>query len=181
MFRCKLLFVSLAIGIVPVLQAQKLPTATRSFDIQAGGDFVYGHADYGDHMSGYGFYGTLDFRPHIGVELEYHKATGEDLIYEKTYEIGPRYVWHHGRLNPYVKVMYGRGVFNFPPYYPGGESRANLAYNLLAIGGGADYRVKRYLNVRGEFEYQDWSSNPGFLPHGLTPYFGTVGVAYHFK
>jgi len=181
MLKCKLLFLALALGAVPGLQAQKLPTATRSVDIQAGGGFVYGESDYGRTMDGYGVYGTLDFRYHLGVELEYHKANGTDLIYEKTYEVGPRYVWHYGRLNPYVKVMYGRGVFNFPPYYPGGESSANLAYNILAGGGGVDYRLRRYLNVRGDFEYQDWASNPGFLPHGLTPYIGTIGVAYHFR
>jgi hypothetical protein len=181
MFKCKLLFLSLAFCAVPALQAQRLPTATRAVDIQAGGGYVYGHSDYGRTLSGYGVYGTVDFRYHFGVELEYHKASGSDLIYEKTYEVGPRYVWHYGRLNPYGKFMVGRGVFNFPPYEPGGESRANLAYNMYAFGGGVDYRVKRYLNVRGDFEYQEWGSDTGFLPHGLAPYLGTIGVAYHFR
>jgi len=181
MLMAKKLFLSLAFAGGTALYAQKLPTATRAVDIQAGADFVYGQTDYGRSMDGYGFYGTVDFRPHLGLDLEYHQANASLLIYERTYEGGLRYVRHYGRLAPYAKALYGRGVFNFPPYVPGGESRANLAYNLVGIGGGADYRVRSYLNVRGDFEYQRWQSDPGFLPNGLTPYLITVGAAYHFR
>ena len=54
---------------------------------------------------------------------------------------------------------------------------ANLAYNMFALGGGLDYKIKSYITVRGDFEFQHWS---GFPPNGLTPMVGTVGVAYHF-
>ncbi len=76
--------------------------------------------------------------------------------------------------------MYGRGVFNFPPYFPGGPSAANLAYNMAVIGGGTDYKLKPYLNLRADFEYQKWFSSLN-LPNGLTPYLGSIGVAYHFR
>jgi hypothetical protein len=181
MLRKTLLSLLLVAGSVSAMQAQKLPTATRSLDIQAGGEFTYGHSDYGRDIKGYGFYGDVDFKPHYGVELEYNQANGTDLIYERTYKVGGRYVFfRRPRWTPYAKVMYGRGVFNFPPFFPGGQSAANLAYNMAVIGGGVDYKIKPYLNIRGDFEYQDWFSNLG-LKNGLTPYFGTIGVAYHFR
>jgi len=178
MFRKSLLLLTLALGLVSIARAQKLPTATKLLDIQAGGEFIYGHSDYSTQLKGYGFYGTIDFKPHFGVVLDYHQANGVNQIYERTYEVGGRYVRHYGRFGPYIKGEYGRGVFNFPPTYSG-YCCSNLAYNLFAAGGGVDYSVRRSINVRVDAEYQDWRSGL-LLPHGLTPYLGTVGVAYHF-
>ncbi len=180
MLKSKLWFLSLVLGAATALQAQKLPTASRTFDIQAGGSFVYGESDYGRTMKGYGGYGTIDFKPHFGLMLDFHQANATDKIYERTYEVGGRYVRRHSRFDLYAKGMYGRGVFNFPPYFPGGESRANLAYNLVGFGGGVDYHAKRFLNVRGDFEYQEWLGDGSFLPHGLSPYIVSLGAAYHF-
>jgi len=58
-------------------------------------------------------------------------------------------------------------------------SVGNFAYNLFAIGGGADYKLRRSINLRGDFEYQRWLKGPT-LANGLTPYLASVGVAYHF-
>ena len=181
MLKNTLLLLTLALGAVSVAQAQKLPTATRSLDIQAGGDFVYGKSDYGRMLKGYGGYGNIDFKPHFGLVLDFHQANGTDKIYERTYEIGGRYVRHYKRFDPYAKLMYGRGVFSFPPPVgdPTGPSAGNLAYNLGAIGGGVDYKLRRSINIRGDFEYQEWRHGP-LLPNGLTPWLSTVGVAYHF-
>ena len=185
MLKNRLLLLTLAMGSVlsatSGLQAQKLPTATRSLDIQAGGSFVYGKPDYGTKLKGYGGYGTIDFKPHFGVMLDFHQAYGVSKIYERTYEVGGRYVRHYGHLDPYAKGMYGRGVFNFPPpsFDPNGPSAGNLAYNLFALGGGADYKLRRSINIRGDYEYQFWHNGAG-LAHGLTPQLVSVGVAYHF-
>jgi hypothetical protein len=65
-------------------------------------------------------------------------------------------------------------VFNFAQ---NGATYANLAYNLFSLGFGTDVKVTRYLNVRADYEWQDWL---GFPPHGLTPQLVTIGVAYHF-
>lgn len=93
------------------------PTASRTADLQLGGGFALAAPDYGPGIKGFTLYGTYDFRTHLGVEFDFHQLsshTGSDL-YERSYEMGPRYVWHLGHgLNPYVRVMYGRGVFNFP-------------------------------------------------------------------
>jgi hypothetical protein len=48
---------------------------------------------------------------------------------------------------------------------------------MFAGGAGIDVRVLPYLNVRADFEYQDWLSFP---PLGLHPKLYTIGIAYHF-
>ena len=154
-----------------LVHGQAKYTASRSGDLQVGVSFVDGSSDYGHSLKGAGFFGTFDFTNHFGGEIDFHQASSREDEYERTYEVGGRYYRSYGRVSPYVKLMYGRGVFNFP------FNEANLAYNLFAGAGGADVRVTRYLNVRGEFEYQHWL---GFPPHGLDPEFVTVGVAFHF-
>lgn len=157
-------------------------TASRTVDVQVGGGFSYGKHDYGytlpgdgTRISGFSLYGTFDPTTHLGVELAFrqlgnHKA---DHLYERTYEIGPRYVLHFGRFHPYARVMYGRGVFNYP------QDVANLAYNMGVLGGGVDINVQRHLTVRVDYEYQRWFSFIG-QAHDLQPQMVTVGAAYHF-
>jgi hypothetical protein len=155
-----------------LLSAQAKYTAARTADLQIGVNFVGGTSDYAGRVTGVGLYTTFDFSRHFGGEFDLHQGnTGVNQVYERTYEIGGRYYRNYGRVTPYIKAMVGRGVLN----YPFGE--ANLAYNLVAVGGGADVRVLRFLNVRGDYEGQFW---PGFQPHGLTPQLFTIGVAYHF-
>jgi opacity protein-like surface antigen len=166
------------------LDGQATPTASRAGDLQIGAIFKSANTDYRpDDFKGYGFYSTYDFKYHVGIEGEFHQINDPNAaegIYERTYEIGPRYVLHYGRFAPYGKAMYGRGVFNYPPV--SGDPKigpiANLAYNIFAIGGGVDYHVQPWLNVRAEYEYQKWLSFP---PNGLTPRIFSVGAAYRFN
>src|SRR5271168_1716619 len=165
------------------LHAQATPTASAKGELQIGALFVYGNSDYRpQNFKGYGFYTTFDFKYHFGIEGEFHQLNDPDAaddVYERTYEIGPRYVLHHGRYNPYAKLMYGRGVFNYPPVFgdPKIGPAANLAYNLGAIGAGVDYRVVPGINVRADYEYQKW---PNFPPNGLSPWIFSIGAAYRF-
>ncbi len=157
-----------------------VPTASRAADLQVGGGLTYAKHDYeytplsdGARIKGFSLYGTLDLKPHYGIEVAFHQLSthASDHEYERSYEIGPRYVLHFGRVNPFARVMYGRGVFNFP------QDIANLAYNMGVIAGGADFNVQRHINVRAEYEYQRWF---GFPNHDLQPQMITVGAAYHF-
>jgi hypothetical protein len=183
----RLLLLLCLIGVTGTrLHAQALPTAESHGDLQIGAMFNLADSDYRPQkFKGYGFYTTFDFRYHIGIEGEFHQINdlgSTDGVYERTYEIGPRYVLRHGRYNPYAKVMYGRGVFNYPllPVTPGSstlEQTANLAYNIGAIGVGLDYRILPGLNARVDFEYQQWF---GFPPSGLTPKVLGIGAAYRF-
>lgn len=163
--------------------AQARPTAARAGDLQIGVGYVLAKPDYTDfRWKGPAIYATFDFREHWGVEAEFHQVNiPNGLRYERTYEIGPRYVWHFGRYNPYAKVMIGRGVFNFAtdstPNQPSVQI-ANLAYNLYAFGGGMDVHVHKHVNVRVDYEMQQWMSFP---PNGgLSPQLLTIGAAYHF-
>jgi hypothetical protein len=170
-----IVFISL-LGVAPILHAQSAPTASRVLDLKIGGGFATANSDYGDRYNGGAAYIDFDFLPHIGVEGEFHFVKDSSGLYEKTYEAGGRYFRTYGKFVPYGKVMYGRGVFNFPALADG--FRPNLAYNLIAGGIGVDYKVKPYLYVRGDWEYQKWF---GFQNSSLSPSILTVGAAYHFK
>ena len=174
-----LMLLCLMATVTPFLRAQEMPTQTRAGELQVGAGYSGGNPDYSPHhFYGPYIYTTFDFREHIGVEFNFREMKeGSDPsnegIYERTYQIGPRYVWHvKGRFNPYVKFLVGRGVFNYP------HDKANLAYNMYSFGGGLDVRIKPYLNVRVvDFEDQSWLSFP---PHGLHPTAISAGVAYRF-
>jgi opacity protein-like surface antigen len=169
------------------LHAQALPTATSAGVLQAGGEFNYADSDYvPQKIKGGGVYVGFDFKYHWGIEAEFHQINDSDPttnIYERTYEIGPRYVLHFHRIEPFAKAMYGRGVFNYPEVpslTPGGKPQgnaANLAYNIGAAGVGVDYRLLYSVNVRVEYEFQKWF---GFPPNDLTPQVLGIGVAYRF-
>jgi hypothetical protein len=186
------LLLCLAASTVPALHGQASATASKVLDIQVGASIVGALSDYkavptynNYKFLGYGIYSTIDFLPHIGLMLNFNQADAHSpkTEYERTYEIGGRYFVRYGRLKPYVKGMYGRGVFNFPPYPsdPTGPASANLAYNLFALGGGADFRLKPYLNLRADYEWQKWAGGQYLLTNGITPQLFSLGVAYHFR
>lgn len=153
-----------------------LPTASRAGDLQIGGGFLIGSSNYNfvsTRLIGAAGYTTFDIRSHWGAEFDFHhtRSSVDTTVYERTYEIGPRVYLSRGRLAPYAKVMYGRGVYNFH------NSVANVAYNIYTYGGGADFAVTRALNVRGDYEYQNWT---GFPLGTLHPSVVTIGLAFHF-
>jgi hypothetical protein len=166
--------ISLA-AVTSMLHAQALPSSSRVGDLKIGGGFSTADSDYGDRYNGGGAYFDFDFVPHIGVEGEFHFVKDSSDLYEKTYEVGGRYFRTYGRFVPYAKLMYGRGVFNFPSV---GGYHANLGYNLAAGGVGADYKVKPWLYARADWEYQEWFAFEG---SSLTPNILTVGAAYRFR
>jgi hypothetical protein len=171
--RC-LALVFLLGGTASTLHSQATTSASRLADAQVGIGYLAAKPDYlQETFQGFAAYGDLDFRLHYGLEAEFHQAnsTSGDQNYERTYEIGARYLRTYGPLIPYVKIMVGRGVFNYP------NGVANLAYNMFAGGAGADLKLNDHLRVRGDLEYQRWSQFPN---GGLMPRLVTVGVAYHF-
>ena len=153
--------------------AQGKSSASRLGDLQIGFDYSNADSDYvANRIRGYGLYGDFDFTQHYGVEVDFHQLSDPNsAVYERSYEVGGRYVRHYNIFAPYIKALYGRGVFNFP------FNEANLAYNSANLGAGVDIKVHPRINVRAEYEYQRWFSFP---PDGLTPSMYTFGVAYHF-
>lgn len=160
--------------------AQALPTATGHGGLQVGGGWSLAVPDYGDsNIQGISAFADLDFTVHFGVEADIHYValvTPTDLA-ENTYEAGPRYVYRKGRFAPYAKAVAGLGALVIQ------ETADNVGrysgnYFMYGFGGGLDILVNRHITVRAiDFEAQRW---PG-LGNGLSPYVGTVGVAYRFR
>ncbi len=156
--------------------AQRRETASRAGDLQVGGGFVFAKSGYNFtpiHLIGGAAYTTFDWRTHYGAEFDFrhNRSSADSTVYERTYEIGPRAYLTRGAFEPYAKFLIGRGVYNFH------NSIANVAYNMYTFGGGADFRVRPSINVRADYEYQNWM---GFPLGTLHPSVFTLGVAYHF-
>ncbi len=91
-----------------------------------------------------------------------------------SYLVGPRYVFHYRRLQPYAKALVGVGQINLQFDYSPHTKTTHFAY---ALGGGVDLRATHHINIRCfDFEYQQWQ----FSPHGLSPTVMTIGAAYRF-
>jgi opacity protein-like surface antigen len=169
----RLVFVFL-LGGCSLLHGQARTTASRAGDAQVGAGFAFGKSDYiPGTFRGVSAYADFDFSRHLGVEAGFHQidTPNGDESYQRTYEIGARYFRSYGPLAPYVRGMIGRGDFNYP------HGLADLSYNLFAVGAGADLKLGEHLRVRGDYEWQRWSSFPN---GGLMPQLVTIGVAYHF-
>ncbi len=157
------------------LHAQAAPAAEKTGGLQAGVGYVRGHPDYSPmNFNGFTVYGDADLWKHFGIEAEFHRISTSNTvnISEMTYEVGGRYRYPIGPVSPYVKVLGGRGTFNF------GSSNQNGGYAMYAGGGGIDFRVQRSITVRVDYEYQRWGSFP---PRGLQPSVATIGAAYSFR
>ena len=168
------LAIALLLGGSSLLHAQAVPTASRAGDLQVGVGFSIANSGYERHsFQGFTAYADFDLRSHLGLEAEFHQVSSStsDQSYQRTYELGGRYLRPGGPLVPYVKIMFGRGDFNYP------FGATDLAYNLFAAGVGADYKLRPSLSLRGEVELQRWS---GFSNPGLNPQLVTLGLAYRF-
>ncbi|RSL15981.1 outer membrane protein with beta-barrel domain [Edaphobacter aggregans] len=167
------------LGLSSLSHAQAVPTAERRGILQLGGGLSIASPDYSPlKIKGLSAYGTYDFTRHIGLEGDIHYvslSTPGDLG-EDSYLIGPRYVFHHPRVDSYVKALGGFGRFS---YLGGIFPTATYTYKIYAFGGGLDVRASRHINVRAiDLEYQQW---PGFPTNGLTPLVATIGAAYAFR
>ncbi|MHB1022343.1 MAG: outer membrane beta-barrel protein [Acidobacteriaceae bacterium] len=178
MLKKAIFFVSLVLA-PSLLHAQAVPAARRSGILQVGGGFSIANPDYGPtKYKGIALYGSYDFFRNIGIEGEFKNLSwgATEKEYERTYLIGPRYVFHYHKFEPYAKFLIGRGVFNFP------MNRANIAYNMYAFGGGIDYHLRRHIVIRAiDYEYQHWMGFPGYgVNSSLSPQVLTFGAAYRF-
>jgi opacity protein-like surface antigen len=143
------LAIALLLGGSSILHAQAVPTASRAGDLQVGAGFTIAKSGYEQqNFQGFTAYADFDLRSHLGLEAEFHQvsSTTSDQSYQRTYELGGRYFRAYGPLVPYLKIMFGRGDFNYP------FGATDLAYNLFAAGIGADYKLRPSLSLRAEYE-----------------------------
>jgi hypothetical protein len=183
----KVIVAALTLGFFPsLLMSQAAPTATRVVDLQVGGVFSLANPGiasdatvrYGQmNFKGGGLYSTFDPTNHVGMEVSVGQVFGIEGVHERTYQIGPRFYMTHDRFQPYAKVLFGRGVFNFP------NNMANEGFTIGALGGGLDYRFGYSVHFRADYEYQRWFGFGGkvdYFPGQLSPGVLSFGAAYHF-
>ena len=177
-------------GSTSLLHAQASATASRAGDLLLGAGYTTAASDYGPRFTGFNAFGDFDFASNYGIEAKFNyvSAPSPNTLYEKTYEIGGRYFRTYGRFVPYGRVMVGRGVFNYPPCNGVTTSKstacANLAYNMASGALGTDVKVKEWLYVRADYEFQHWFSfkgTPTSQPDSLAPSLFSIGAAYHFR
>ncbi len=135
-------------------------------------------------LDGVGFYGDYDLAHHLGAEaevrlLDLRKVQGQT---QKTFLIGPRInAYRYNKFTFYGKALGGLGLINYP-YSPGTTISIGYgSYFTFAIGGGAEYQIRPRLKIRGEYEWEDYPTAPGFAgqpSNGLTPSGYSVGVSY---
>jgi hypothetical protein len=159
--------------------AQAMPTAVSKGLFQVGGGYTLVMPDYGQkNIEGFTGFADFDFRPHFGVEAEYHYVsiiTPLDLG-ENSFYVGPRYVYTRGRFSIYGKALIGIGTIVIQEVQDNPEGGAGT-YLSYGGGGGLDVRVGKHLVVRAiDAEYQHWNYG-----NGLTPIAFTVGAAYRFR
>jgi hypothetical protein len=155
--------------------AQATATASRRTAMQIGGGWSFANPDYGGHRTqGWTVYGDLDLSRHWGIEGDIHRSADVTVsrVLTDSYLIGPRYVFHYKRIDPYAKAILGFGRFKYLDY------DTAYTYKIYSLGGGLDLQATNHLNIRAiDFEYQNW---PGFPPSGLAPTLFTSGAAYSF-
>jgi opacity protein-like surface antigen len=168
------------LGISSMSHAQAIPTASRiGGSIQVGVGGFLANPDFGQtNIKGLTFYADFDLGQHLGVEgvIHYSVLTPSDVS-ENSYLAGPRYIVRHKKFEGYAKALFGAGHFGLQE---GSFANPNTStYFEYALGGGLEYRATHHINVRViDFEAQKW---PDFATHGLSPYVGTIGVAYVFR
>jgi hypothetical protein len=172
-------WIACVFGLSVFAHSQASPTATRSgggrLQIGIGGSAIRNDLNL-RHSDTFDVYGTLDLTTHIGIEGDIRlNVISPDNRGMNNYLLGPRYVFHYGRFQPYVKVLGGIGTVT---YETGGKNDFTSRHPAVAIGGGLDTRITRHINVRlPDVEYQFW---PTFSNTGLNPLVVSAGVAYIF-
>jgi Outer membrane protein beta-barrel domain len=167
------------LGLPLISHAQATATASRTGVAQLGLGGSLASPDYEQKtIKGLTVYGTFDFTRHWGIEGDVHRVsliTPTD-IGEDSYLLGPRYVFRRNRLSPYAKALFGLGRFKFQP---DNAPETAYTYKIYSFGAGLDIQATKHINVRAiDLEYQRW---PGFGRNGLTPFVGTIGIAYALR
>lgn len=157
----------------PLFHAQASYTAERKTRIQAGAGVMALNPDYTDgNVIGFSAWGDYDFSKWVGVEIGAY--LGEFItpgdITENSYFVGPRLTYRRKKATVYGKLMVGRATITNQQF------NLSSSYNILAYGGGLEYRLLRKINLRViDFELQTW---PDIKPNSLSPMAITIGASY---
>ncbi len=207
----KLSLAALIVSAAIPMFSQVVPSATqRSWPLDIGGGLSY----FGTHIINHEFptyyyttgrgnllgpaawidY-TLPHMPHmlygLGIEAEGRYLAWDDsgpdpLLKEETGAGGVIYKWRsHHNFHPYGKMLMGFGSIDFSGNYPGCTNNCRHDSDTFwDPGGGAEYRIRGDLWVRGDYEYELWTgfgkpANKTVYPRGFT--FGVTYDMRHFQ
>ncbi|MFT4112243.1 outer membrane beta-barrel protein [Silvibacterium sp.] len=142
--------------------------------IAVGGEISGFRLDYGKRdLGGIGIFADADLNNRIGLtgEANWMRLHQFADTHFSTYMGGPRLNFNtRGNWRPYLKVVAGGGLFNFPYNYATGS------YFVVAGGGGLDYHIAPRWRVRvADFEYQYW---PQFTFGAIHPYGVSAGLEF---
>ncbi len=83
-------------------------------DLQIGVSYSSANANYEyvtDRITDIGIYTDFAFREHWGFEVTFHQLDDPNSdVYQRTYEVGGRYMRHYRSLTPYARGSVGRRV-----------------------------------------------------------------------
>lgn len=111
----------------------------------------------------------------IEAEARWMRLHEYEKIYEDNYLAGPRVpVYRYRGFNLYAKALGGWANVPF------GTGLPYHSYTDIAVGGGADYRLTKRINVRAfDFEYQKLLGWPSIgANQSISPYGVSAGVSY---
>jgi opacity protein-like surface antigen len=167
------------LSMTPFLRGQAIPAASRIDAIQIGVGGTLTNPDFGQkNIEQITFFADCNLAHNLGVEGVIHYTVNSPTnVIENSYMAGARYIVRRKRFEPYGKVLFGLAHFGLQS---GSLVNSNTGtYFGYVLGGGLDIHATRRINVRAfDFEAQQW---PGFATHALTPFSGTIGVAYVFR
>lgn len=174
--RASFLVIALAIASGASLYGQASPTATGPGSyIAVGATYSYFQFPYGKQSSGgYTIFGDANLTRALGLEAEYRRVdlgTAEQTRFSNLL-IGPRYAFTlHHHISPYLRLLVGRGTFDFPYTYAQGS------YFTIAPGAGVDLQLRESrVSLRLiDFEYQTW---PDFTYGAAHPYGVSAGLKF---
>ena len=157
------------------LLGQALPTASTPGSLLIGGGYVLANPDYSPAtFTGWSVFADADLWKNVGFEAKFNHivSPARDSISETSYEAGLRGRGQIGPIAPFLELKGGLGSFTYS------RSPQNGSYGLLAGGGGVDLLITRKFLLRGEYDYQRWSTFP---PRGLQPNLVTFSFAYRLR
>jgi hypothetical protein len=168
-------FVCLTAGFAATAHGQVAASSYGGNQTIAVGGMVSGfNLDYGKRdLGGAGIFADGDLNDRWGLHGEANWLSVHQFAdtHFSTYLGGPRFNFNtRGNFRPYVKLLGGGGLFNFPYNYARGS------YFVTAGGGGLEYHVAPRIRLRVvDFEYQYW---PQFSFGAIKPYGVSVGFEY---
>ncbi len=193
----KVLLSSLLLLLASALSAQSRESASGlRISLQAGAEFSVFNPDFycpnndplncGGNLpllKGAGAFGDFDVRRKIAFgaegEARWLRWGGEGAQVESTYLIGPRFrVYQFRNLGFWVKFLAGVGNITTANYPAQDSLKATML--VYTPGGTLDYRLKKRISLRADYELQKWPTFAVLPPntHGLTPNGFSFGVAY---